>query len=183
MSDPIGPTDAPVDAPPAGDVAPAPAAEPAANERTYSPAEYRAVQNEAKNLRMRLRDIEGAATQHSAALEAAKSEAEAIRAAHASATEELRAHRLRQAISEAGRGDDDLRGIDPDLVAPHLSGVEWGDDGKPKAVAAALRDVVKRFPQLVSAPRVPTQPPAGSAITTAASGDLVAQKRPLYPTF
>jgi len=153
--------------PPAGDPA-----------RTYTQAEFRAVQNEARNLRARLKAAEDAAAAATPALEAVRGEAETLRGQVAAATEELRTFRLRQAIVEAGRDADDLRGIDPDLVAPHLGGVEWGDDGRPRAVAAALRGVLKRFPQIApAAPRVPSQPPAGGARPVGDSTAIAQEKR------
>jgi hypothetical protein len=161
--------------PPAGETTP---------ERTYSPAEFRAVQNEAKNLRARLREIEAQAAERANTVTATQAELESIRTAHAAAAEELRTHRLRLAIVTASRDDDALAGIDADLVLPHLR-VEWNDDGTPKGVLGALRDAVKRFPSLVpaaasSAPRVPAQTAAGKS--TAGSLDpLIAAKRQLYP--
>jgi hypothetical protein len=173
VTPPVG--DAPTpETPPAGDPA-----EPTT--RIYTAAEFRAVQNEAKNLRARLRDLETTVTGHAPALEALRAEAETARSQVAALTDEARGYRLRQAISDAGRDADDLRGIDPDLVAPHLTGVEWGDDGRPKAIAAALRGVLKRFPQIAAtpAPRVPTQPPAGGGRPAGDAAVITQEKRSL----
>jgi hypothetical protein len=163
--------------PPAGESTP---------ERTYSPAEFRAVQNEAKNLRARLREIEAQAAERANTVTATQAELEAIRTAHAAAAEELRTHRLRLAIVTASREDEALSGIDADLVLPHLR-VEWNDDGTPKGVLAALRDAVKRFPSLVpaqapNAPRVPAQTAAGKS-ASGTTDAAVQAKRNLYPVF
>lgn len=170
MSDPTPtkPTDA-ATTPPAGDAA-APTTPPAGDEgrrdepaeRTYTAAEYRAVQNEAKNLRARLREAEQSATTAAPALEAAQRDADALRAELAGIRERLRGYELRDAIAEATRADDaaDLAGLDPALAA-RLIEVEYGDDGRPKALSAALRKLVKQYPQLANgAPRVPAQPSA-----------------------
>ena len=181
MSDELASTETPQ----AGETqdAPAASAEPT-TERTFSAAEFRAVQNEAKNLRARLREIEGAAKGHQDAVATTRAELEATQARYAAAAEELRTHRLRSAVAAVAREDEALRGVDPDLVLPHLK-IEWADDGTPKGVAAALKDVAKRFPSIVPSaapgPRVPTQSAASNA-QPAAAPDLVAQKRRLYPT-
>ena len=149
-------------------------------ERTYSAADYRAVQNEAKNLRARLREIEAQAAERANAVTTVQAELETIRTAHAAAAEELRTHRLRLAVTEATRKDESLRGLDPDLILPHLR-VEW-DDGKPKGVGAALKDVIERFPQLAApvAPRVPAQAAAGKS-NGVSLDPLIAAKRQQYP--
>lgn len=166
--------------------APPPAGETATPERTYSPAEFRAVQNEAKNLRARLREIEAQAAERANTVTATQAELETIRTAHAAAAEELRTHRLRLAIATTSREDEALAGIDADLVLPHLR-VEWNDDGTPKGVLAALRDAVKRFPTLVpvatpNAPRVPAQTAAGKSTAGTTDAAIVA-KRNMYPVF
>lgn len=159
--------DATATPPAAQPAAPPPATTPAddeTSERTYSAAEVRALKNEAKNLRARLREVEAQAAGHPAALEAATRDAEALRGQVASLSDRLRAYVLRDAISEAGRDDEagDLRGVNADLAARLIEGVEWGDDGAPKGVAPALRKLIKRYPEIAAAtPARPAQPPAG----------------------
>lgn len=171
---------------PPAEPAPAPAASPAEPEtsaRTYTAAEYREVVSEARNLRARLRETEQTAGQHGAALEAARADADALRAQLATASEALRAYRLRDAIADTARASDDLRGIDPDLAA-RLVEVEYGEDGRPKGLTAALKSLVERYPQIAgpARPRVPAQPPAGGAPPAGNDADVAAQKRRQFGT-
>jgi hypothetical protein len=158
-----------------------PEAEPTPTERTYTAAEHRAVQNEAKNLRARYRELEATVAGHAPALEAVQTELAAARAELAALVDEARGYRLRSAIADAARNDDTLRGVDAELAARLIDGVEWGDDGKPKGVTAALKRVVERFPQVAAAPTPRTpQPPAGSGIgaqRTITTEDVILQKR------
>jgi hypothetical protein len=178
----------PVGAAPVVDfVTPAPTPAPVAatadpvDEPVITAAEARELRREAQSLRRRLREIEGVqtTTQSEAQQQVASLQAEldALRASHGQATEALRAYRLRDAIAETARGSDDLRGLDPDLAA-RLVEVEYGDDGKPKGLTAALRGLVERYPQIAAGPRVSAQPPAGKAQAAAVvTDDLIAQKR------
>lgn len=175
------PTPAPVAA-----SAPAPEPETEPPARTYTAAEYREVVSEARNLRARLRETEQTAGQHGAALEAARAEAETLRGQLAAAHDALRGYRLRDAIAETAREDgaDDLRGLDPELAARLIEGVEYGEDGAPKGLGPALRRLLKRYPQIAGAapPRVPPQPPAGRRPAGAGDADVAAQKRRQFGT-
>lgn len=155
-------------APPVGTASPVvtPPADDETTERTYSAAEMRAVKNEARNLRDRLRKIEAQIEAHPAALEAATREAEALRSQAATTAERLRGYVLRDAIAAAGADDDaaDLRVSDPVAAARLIEGVEWGDDGAPKNVPAALRRLLRQHPVLAA------QPPARAAQPAAGGG-------------
>jgi hypothetical protein len=174
--DPVAPDAPQADAP----VTPEPDATP---ERTYTQAEYRQVQNEAKNLRARLRELEAAQQSTAPALEATQAERDAARAELATLAEEVRGYRLRAAIADAARADETLRAADPDLVARLIEGVEWGEDGKPKGVRDGLRRLAERYPQVFAAPtatpaRVGQLPAAGSNVAREISQqDVIAQKR------
>lgn len=164
---------------------PAPDAPPAGESdapRTYTAAEFRAVQSEARNLRARLREIETQHANATAAQEAARGEAETLRAQAASLLDEVRGHRLQSAIAAAVTTDADLAGLDVELATRLVEGVEWGDDGRPKAIAAALRKLTRQYPQLITPPRVPTQPPAGQTRAPAADDATInREKRRLSP--
>jgi hypothetical protein len=159
----------------------------ATTERTYTAAEYKAVQNEARNLRQRLRDLE---TQHNTVAQTAevlRSDLEAFRSERETLLSETRTYRLRDAISAAANGDDALRGLDPALAARLIEGVEWGDDGKPKGIGAKLKTLVSEYPQLVAAsgPRLPVQRSATTAPgATVTTDQVIEQKRRSgrYPT-
>lgn len=177
--------------PPAGDT-PSPdaalvvVAEPeptAAPERTYSAAEYRAVQNEAKNLRSRLRELEVTAAGHTPALEATAAERDAARAELAALSDEVRGHRLRTAIAEVARSNDDLGTLDPALAQRLLDDVEWDEAGRPKGLAAKVRALVAQYPQLLTTPTrgLLPQAPANGAAPRVREDDVIAQKRRNYP--
>lgn len=142
--------------PPAGEATP-PTPAP---ERTYTAAEFREVQSEARNLRARLRAAEEAAAPLAPALEAARGEADALRSQVASLTERLRAYELRDAIAAAAREEEGLQSLDAELAARLVEGVEY-EAGAFKGLSAALKRLVKKYPQLAPAPRVPAQPAAG----------------------
>lgn len=180
--------------PPAGETTPATAPAPVASPETtdadaptLSPAEARELRREAQSLRRRLREVEGLQTtsQQETATQVAALQAEldALRATHSAAADALRAYRLRDAIAETAEADDatDLRGVNPELAARLIEGVEWGDDGRPKGLGPALRKLLKRYPQIAAAPaRVPSQPPAGGNGRVARQtldDDILAQKR------
>lgn len=151
-------------------------------ERTYSEADYRAVQNEARNLRTRLREAEQTGSQHQSALEALQADTNSLRTRLAAAEDSLRAYRLRDAIAETARADDagELHGLDPELAARLLESVEYDEDGQPKSLKTALGKLVKRYPQLAAAaaPRTPAQPAAGTAQrATPSATQLKEQKR------
>ena len=159
----------------------------ATTDRTYTQAEYKVVQNEARNLRQRLRDLE---TQHGTVAQTAevlRSDLEAIRTERETLLSETRTYRLRDAISAAANGDEALRGIDPGLAVRLIEGVEWGEDGKPKGIAAKLKALVSEYPQLVAqaGPRLPVQRSAATAPgATVTTEQVIKQKRESgrYPT-
>ena len=165
----------------------APAAVTDTNERTYTAAEYKSVQNEARNLRQRLRDLEtqhGTATQ---ATEALRGDLDAVRSERETLLSETRTYRLRDAISDAAKADEALRDIDPALASRLIEGVEWGDDGKPKGIAAKLKALVGEYPQLVAqaGPRMPVQRSATTAPGGGVTTDQVVQLKKAsgrYPT-
>jgi hypothetical protein len=150
--------------PPAGTLTDAP---PAGAERTYSPAEYREVQNEAKNLRRRLKELED---RQAAAEQAGMSEAERARAERdeargqlEGASAELRAYRLRDAIEAAvqpptlpveggGEQANPLHGISARLAVKLLDAgaVEADEAGqfKPAALRKALAALAAEFPEI-----------------------------------
>lgn len=178
--------------PPAGETtpatAPAPVASPEttdADAQTLTAAEARELRREAQSLRRRLREVEGqqttSAQETATQVAALQAEFDALRATHSAAADALRAYRLRDAIAETARASDDLRGVDPDLAARLVEGIEWGEDGKPKGLAAALKSLVTRYPQIAAAPaRIPSQPPAGGNGRVARQtldDDILAQKR------
>lgn len=137
-------------------------------ERVYTAADYRAVVNEAKNLRSRLRETEATAT-------TVKSELDTLRSQLSAHAEELRSHRLRAALNAAAKDE----AFDVELVSK-LVEVEWSDDGKPKGVQAAVKSLLEQYPQLRTAPqapRIPTQSPGGSAPAANANQKVLDEKR------
>lgn len=168
--------------PPAGtttDAAPA-----AADAPTLTPAEARALRNEAKNLRTRLRDLEA---KEAEAQRAQLSEAERIRgdlereAARASALEaEVRGYRLRDAIEAAvgpatlpveggGEQENPLHGISPRLAVRLLdpASVETDEAGayKPAALRRALQALASEYPEIRPAAPPPPAYPAQRGVS------------------
>lgn len=172
--------------PPAGttpDAAPA-----AADAPTLSPAEARALKNEAQNLRKRLREFEEAKAETE---RANLTEAERLKADHEQAQQRIaaleatnRAYLLRDAIeaavsaptlpAEAGAEPqpNPLHGISPKLAARLLdaSALRYGEDGAPapaslrSALAALAAEYPEIRPQAPPAPAVtpyPAQRPSG----------------------
>jgi len=163
--------------------APAPVVEEARDdepsERTYTAAEVKALKREAQALRTRLREVEASTSDATTQLSATRERLTSLES-------EARSYRLRDAITAAANTDEALRGLDAALAAKLVEGVEWSDDGKPKAVGAALKTLVAQYPQLVAqaGPRLVAQGSA-SAPAPAVSVDRVIEikrKSGNYPT-
>lgn len=158
--------------------APAPAAESTPQtDRTYTAAEYRQVVNEAKNLRARLREVES--THNGVA-----AEVDQLRASLAGIHDEVRGYRLRDALRELSR-DEAYSGLDVELVA-QLVKAEFGDDGKPKGLNAAVKALIERHPNLRTGnpvsttpptPRIPVQPAASGAPPKPATKDAIIEAK------
>jgi hypothetical protein len=133
-------------------------------ERVYTRAEVQAIKREAQALRTRLRAAEDEAKNHRTTAETTRSEIDTLRTQHAEATDLLRSYRLRDAIAQACDADEALRGTNPELVALLIT-VEYGEDGKPKALKEAIKAVLARYPELAPRPRVPQQSRAGGNAT------------------
>lgn len=177
--------------PPAGtttDAAPA-----AADGRTYSPAEYREVQNEAKNLRRRLKELEDrqAEAERAKLTEQERKDADLTAATERlSAVErELQGYRLRDAIEAAvgpatlpqeGGAEpqaNPLHGISPKLAARLIDAasleVDEAGQFKPGALRKALAALAAEYPEIrLQAAEVAGQRPTLTPQRAAGGGPL-----------
>ena len=141
-------------------------------ERTYTAAEYKAVQREAQNLRKRLRDAEAQAT-----------ELPTLRQAHDALLSEVRQARLHTAIRTEVQAREEWRKLDPELAAQLLQNVTWSDAGNPVGVKAALESVISRYPQLIPGPVVPPQPSATGGASNGVTVEQTIQQKQQSGTY